>query len=42
MAKRIIAIGYKTMAQELHPDTGGTNAAMTHLNVARDRLKKAA
>jgi DUF3102 family protein len=40
MAQKIIAIGYRTMAAELHPDCGGTNSAMSHLNVARDRLRR--
>ena len=41
MAKKIIAIGYRTMAAKLHPDSGGTNSAMSHLNNARDRLRRA-
>jgi Protein of unknown function (DUF3102) len=41
MAKKIIAIGYRTLAAELHPDSGGTTGAMTRLNVARDRLRNA-
>ncbi|HLJ21488.1 MAG TPA: hypothetical protein VKU84_14875 [Stellaceae bacterium] len=37
---RLISIGYKVLAQELHPDkVGGSRDAMTRLNRVRDRLK---
>jgi hypothetical protein len=37
---RLIDIGYRTIAREMHPDqSGGSHAAMTRLNRARDRLK---
>jgi hypothetical protein len=36
---RLISIGYKVLARELHPDKGGSREAMTRLNRVRDRLK---
>lgn len=37
---RLIDIGYKVLARELHPDkVGGSKEAMTRLNRVRDRLK---
>ena len=37
---RIIDIGYKVLARELHPDkVGGSREAMARLNEARDELK---
>jgi DUF3102 family protein len=36
---RLITIGYKALARELHPDKGGSREAMTRLNAERDRLK---
>lgn len=37
---RLIAIGYKVLAAELHPDkVGGSKEAMSRLNRVRDRLK---
>jgi len=37
---RIIDIGYKVLARELHPDkVGGSREAMTRLNEARNELK---
>jgi hypothetical protein len=37
---RIIDIGYKVLARELHPDkVGGSKEAMTRLNEARNELK---
>lgn len=37
---RLIDIGYKVLALELHPDkVGGSREAMTRLNRVRDRLK---
>jgi hypothetical protein len=40
LALRIIEIGYKVLAKELHPDKGGSRDAMTRLNRVRDRLKQ--
>jgi hypothetical protein len=40
LAMRLIAIGYKVLAQELHPDKGGSREAMSRLNRVRDRLKE--
>jgi hypothetical protein len=43
LANRLIDIGYKVLSKELHPDKlGGSNEAMTRLNVVRDRLRRAA
>jgi hypothetical protein len=39
LALRLIDIGYKVLAKELHPDKGGSRDAMTRLAVVRDRLK---
>jgi hypothetical protein len=39
LALRIIDIGYKVLAKELHPDKGGSLGAMSRLNRVRDRLK---
>jgi hypothetical protein len=36
---RLIDIGLKVLARELHPDKGGSRDAMTRLNRVRDRLK---
>jgi hypothetical protein len=36
---RLIDIGYKVLAKELHPDKGGSRDAMARLNQVRDRLK---
>jgi hypothetical protein len=40
LAMRLIDIGYKVLAKELHPDKGGTREAMTRLVTVRDRLRK--
>ena len=37
----LIDIGYKALASKLHPDKGGSAAAMTRLNRVREILKKA-
>lgn len=37
---RLIDIGYKVLARELHPDKGGSRDAMARLNRVRDRLKQ--
>lgn len=37
---RLIDIGYKVLARELHPDKGGSRDAMTRLNRVRDRLRE--
>jgi hypothetical protein len=39
LALRLIEIGFKVLAKELHPDKGGSRDAMTRLNRVRDRLK---
>lgn len=39
---RLIDIGYKTLAKELHPDMGGSQDAMARLNRVRERLKAGA
>jgi hypothetical protein len=39
LALRLIEIGYKVLAKELHPDKGGSRDAMARLNKVRDRLK---
>jgi hypothetical protein len=40
LARRLIDIGYKVLALELHPDKGGSREAMTRLNRVRDRLRE--
>jgi hypothetical protein len=43
LALKLITIGYKILATELHPDKqGGSNEAMSRLNTVRARLKEAA
>lgn len=40
LANRLIDIGYKVLAKELHPDkVGGSRDAMKRLNSVRDKLK---
>jgi hypothetical protein len=39
VAFRIIDTGYKILAQEFHPDKGGSTEAMARLNRVRGRLK---
>jgi hypothetical protein len=39
LAYRLIDIGYKVLAKELHPDAGGSKEAMGRLHTVRDRLK---
>lgn len=39
---RLINIGYKILAAELHPDVGGKHELMRRLNAVRNRLKEAA
>jgi len=39
LALRLIDIGFKVLAKELHPDKGGSRDAMARLNQVRDRLK---
>ena len=39
LAMRLIDIGYKVLAKELHPESGGSRDAMSRLNRVRDRLK---
>jgi hypothetical protein len=38
LAKRLIDIGYKVLAKELHPDSGGNREAMTRLSEVKRRL----
>lgn len=40
LALRLIDIGYKILAKELHPDKGGSRDAMQRLSRVRDRLKQ--
>lgn len=42
LALRLIDIGFKVLAKELHPDKGGSRDAMQRLGKVRDRLKAAA
>ncbi len=42
LALRLIDIGYKVLAKELHPDKGGDRNAMQRLGIVRDRLKASA
>jgi hypothetical protein len=39
LALKLIDIGFKVLAKELHPDKGGTRDAMSRLSRVRDRLK---
>lgn len=39
LALRLIDIGYKVLAKELHPDKGGSHDAMTRLRAVVERLK---
>ena len=40
LALQLIDIGYKVLAKTLHPDKGGSRAAMARLNAVRGRLKQ--
>jgi hypothetical protein len=40
LALRLIDIGFKVLAKELHPDKGGSRDTMARLNRVRDRLKQ--
>lgn len=40
LALRLIDIGFKILAKELHPDKGGSREAMQRLGRVRDRLKQ--
>ena len=40
LALRLIDIGFKVLARELHPDKGGSREAMARLNRVRNRLKE--
>jgi hypothetical protein len=42
LALQLIDIGYKALASKLHPDKGGSRAAMARLNAVRDQLKNCA
>ena len=39
---KLIDIGYKVLAVQMHPDKGGTDEGMQRLNKVRDHLKEAA
>lgn len=39
LGMRLIDIGFKVLARELHPDKGGSREAMARLNRVRDRLR---
>lgn len=39
LALKLIDIGYKVLAKELHPDKGGSRETMQRLSRVRDRLK---
>jgi len=39
LALEVIRIGYKAVAQRLHPDKGGSREAMVRLNIVRNRMK---
>jgi hypothetical protein len=40
MAHRIIALGYRALAKELHPDAGGSTVSMARLTGIRDQITK--
>ena len=40
LGRQLVDIGYKALAKELHPDTGGSQEAMARLNRARDHIKR--
>jgi hypothetical protein len=42
LALKLIDIGYKVLAVELHPDKGGSHEAMQRLNAVREWLKNSA
>ena len=39
LGMRLIDIGFRVLAQELHPDKGGSRETMARLNRVRDRLR---
>jgi hypothetical protein len=39
LGMRLIDIGFRVLARELHPDKGGSREAMARLNRVRDRLR---
>jgi hypothetical protein len=39
LGRRLIDIGFKVLARELHPDKGGSREAMQRLSRVRDRLR---
>jgi len=39
LGRRLIDIGYRVLAKELHPDKGGSKDAMARLGRVRDRLR---
>jgi hypothetical protein len=41
MGMKLIDLGYQILAKKLHPDKGGSSAAMVRLNEVRRRLKAA-
>lgn len=42
LALKLIDIGFKVLAKELHPDKGGSREAMARLSRVRDRLRNCA
>jgi hypothetical protein len=42
LSMRMIDVGYKALAKELHPDKGGSSEAMSRLNRARRHQKQMA
>jgi DNA-binding IclR family transcriptional regulator len=39
LARQLVAVGYRTLAKKLHPDTGGTHGEMILATAARDYLQ---
>lgn len=40
MVEKIVRAGYRELSKKLHPDSGGTNAAMQELNATYEKLKR--
>lgn len=40
MASQLVELGFRTLAQRVHPDRGGTDAAMRDAIAARDWLRE--
>lgn len=41
VARRLVDVGYRRLAVELHPDKGGSTEAMVQLNAAVEALREA-